>query len=88
MNVVVFVPVGLLTTLVIYDKLILFKAGLFIVVFGLFISASIETLQFFLKRGFSELDDVFHNTIGCLIGFMIVAIIKEIWLLQKKYLMN
>jgi glycopeptide antibiotics resistance protein len=88
MNVVVFVPVGLLAALVIYNKLKLFKAGLFTVAFGLFISASIEALQFFLERGFSELDDVFHNTIGCLIGFMIVAIIEGIWLLQKRYLTN
>jgi len=88
MNVVVFVPVGVLTTLVLYNKLKLFKAGLFAVALGLFISASIETRQFFLKRGFSELDDVFHYTLGCLIGFVIVAIIKEIWFLQKKYLMN
>lgn len=88
MNVVVFVPVGILTALVIYNKLKLFKTGLIIIALGLFISSSIEAMQFFLKRGFSELDDVFHNTIGCLIGFMIVAIIKEIWLLQKKYLMN
>jgi glycopeptide antibiotics resistance protein len=89
MNVVVFIPVGVLTALVINNKLKLFKAGLFIIALGLFISSSIETLQFFLKRGFSELDDVFHNTLlGCLIGFVIVAIIKEIWLLQKRYLMN
>ena len=88
MNVVVFVPVGLLAALVMYNKLKLFKAGLFTVAFGLFISASIEALQFFLERGFSELDDVFHNTIGCLIGFMIVAIIEGIWLLQKRYLTN
>ena len=88
MNVVVFVPVGVLTTLVIYNKLKLFKTGLFIIALGLFISSSIEAMQFFLKRGFSELDDVIHNTLGCLIGFMIVAIIKGIWLLQKRYLMN
>ena len=88
MNVVIFVPVGILTALVIYSKLKLFKTGLFIIALGLFISSSIEAMQFFLKRGFSELDDVFHNTLGCLIGFMIVAIIKEIWLLQKKYWMS
>ena len=88
MNVVVFVPVGILTALVIYNKLKVFKVGLFIVALGLFISSSIEALQFFLKRGFLELDDVFHNTLGCLIGFMIVVIIKGIWLLQKRYLMN
>ena len=88
MNVVVFVLVVILTALVIYNKLKVFKVGLFIVALGLFISSSIEALQFFLKRGFSELDDVFHNTLGCLIGFMIVVIIKGIWLLQKRYLMN
>lgn len=88
MNVMIFVPVGALTTLVFYNKLKLFKAGLFIIALGLFISSSIEAMQFFLKRGFSELDDVFHNTIGCLIGFVIVAIIKDIWLLPKRYLMN
>jgi len=88
MNVVVFVPVGVLTALVIYNNLKPFKTGLFIIALGLFISSSIEAVQFFLKRGFSELDDVIHNTLGCLIGFMMVAIIKGIWLLQKRYLMN
>ena len=88
MNVVVFVPVGLLTALVIYNKQKLFKTGQLIVFLGLFISSSIETLQLLLERGFSELDDVFHNTLGCLIGFMTVAIIKGIWLLQKRYIMS
>ena len=32
-------------------------------------SVLIETLQFVLKRGFAEFDDVFHNVLGCLIGF-------------------
>ena len=32
-------------------------------------SVLIETLQFFLKRGFAEFDDVFHNGLGCMIGF-------------------
>ena len=33
------------------------------------VSVLIETMQFFLKRGFSEVDDVMHNTVGCLFGY-------------------
>ena len=85
MNVVVFIPVGIQLALLLLNKLKLFKVGLFTVGFGMVISTSIETLQYILNRGFSELDDVFHNTLGCLIGFLMVAIIKGIWLLQKRY---
>lgn len=92
MNVVVFVPVGILLGLVTQNTLnewrILIVRISLIVGAGLVISGSIETLQFFLKRGFSEFDDVLHNTLGCLIGFMIVSIIKELWSLLKKYWIN
>lgn len=75
MNVVVFVPVGMMLGSLLRVK------GLWLIVLatGLCISCSIEALQYFLKRGFSEVDDVFHNTLGCLIGFMIVAILRGIW---------
>jgi glycopeptide antibiotics resistance protein len=88
MNVVAFIPVGLLIGMVLYNKFNIIKAGLITVGSGLLISISIEALQYFLKRGLSELDDVFHNTLGCLIGFLMVAIIKGIWLLRKRYLLN
>ena len=32
-------------------------------------SLLIEVLQFAFKRGFVEFDDVFHNVLGCAIGF-------------------
>ena len=32
-------------------------------------SVMIETLQFVLKRGFTEVDDVWHNVVGCVIGW-------------------
>lgn len=118
MNVVVFVPVGILLGLISRIRELENKApskgigktkGLWrtrshrhtllplgqriarislIVGTGLIISGSIEALQYFLKRGFSEFDDVFHNTLGCLIGFMIVAIIQWIWSLHKRYSMS
>ena len=41
------------------------------------ISVTIEALQFLFMRGFSEVDDVMHNTLGCLIGWFMV---KGSWL--------
>lgn len=74
MNVVVFVPVGLLLSCV--SRRLKWWMVLLI---GFGMSLSIESLQFVLKRGFSEFDDVFHNTLGCAIGVMIVALIKGFW---------
>lgn len=103
MNVVVFVPVGILLGLISRIRELENKApskgigktkGLWrtqinrialIVGIGLMISGSIEVLQYFLKRGFSEFDDVFHNTLGCFIGLLIVMFIERIWLLIKRY---
>jgi len=83
MNLVVFVPVGLLLNCVSRRM-----KWWMVLLIGFVISVSIETLQYFFHKGFSEFDDVFHNTLGCAIGIMMVAIIKGLWLLQKKYLMN
>ena len=43
---------------------------------GAGISVSIEALQFVFMKGFSELDDVFHNTLGCVIGVGVYSLIK------------
>ena len=67
MNVVVFIPVGLLLGIA-FKQMTWWKALLI----GCGISVTIEALQFFLMRGFSEVDDVLHNTMGALIGFMLV----------------
>lgn len=83
MNVVVFVPVGLLLSCV--SRRLKWWMVLLI---GFSISVSIEALQYYFHKGFSEFDDVFHNTLGCTIGILIVAIIKGLWLLQKRYLMS
>lgn len=91
MNVVVFVPVGILLGILVYgSRLIVFcyakrqgrakKEWLIPLAVGLCISLSIEMLQFFLNRGFSELDDVIHNTLGCLIGYGVYKLICSILL--------
>jgi len=78
MNVVVFVPVGFLLAIGI-PRLKMWKALLT----GVFLSALIEILQFANKRGFSELDDVMHNTFGCVVGY---ALYKSAQLLFERFL--
>ena len=75
MNVVVFVPLGFLLGL--SSKSVTLRQAFLT---GLCISLSIELLQFFFNRGFAEFDDIFHNTLGCSIGFLIVAVIKGLLL--------
>jgi len=67
MNVVVFVPIGLLLGIA-FKQVTWWKALLI----GSGISVTIEALQFFLMRGFSEVDDVMHNTLGCIFGNILV----------------
>ena len=64
MNVLMFFPLGLLIGCVF--KNISWKK---VLIASLCLSVLIEFLQFLLKRGFAELDDVMHNTLGAVIGF-------------------
>ena len=74
MNVVVFIPVGLLLGIA-FKQMTWWKA----LMIGCGISIIIESLQFFLMRGFSEVDDVMHNTLGCLLGYGIMTILRIIF---------
>ena len=71
LNVIIFVPLGIL--LGIASKNIRWWIAL---LSGLCISVSIEILQFFSMRGFAEVDDVIHNTLGCMIGYMCYSVIR------------
>ena len=72
MNVVVFIPVGLMLGSLLRVK----GSWLFTLLIGCGISIIIESLQFFFMRGFSEVDDVMHNTVGCLIGYGIYYLFR------------
>lgn len=64
MNVLAFIPIGLL--------LGTFKGLKWwqVLLIGLCFSILIELLQLVLKRGLTEIDDVVHNGVGCVIGFV------------------
>lgn len=65
MNVIVFIPVGMMLGSLLRVK----GSCLIVLLIGCSISITIESLQFLFIKGFSEVDDVMHNTMGCLIGY-------------------
>jgi glycopeptide antibiotics resistance protein len=78
MNVVVFIPVGFLGGCT-------FRSHAFMKVFclGFAVSLSIEAMQYIFQRGFSEFDDVFHNTLGTLMGYGLWKGLSE-YVIKKK----
>lgn len=84
MNVVVFIPVGLLMGFMVNGSWLKVKrAWLIVLMTGLVISVSIEAMQYFFHKGFSETDDVMHNTLGCMIGYGVYAVARYGWLMKK-----
>lgn len=63
-NIAMFIPVGVLIC-TLFRRLSWWQ----VLMSGAVISMTIEVLQFMFKKGFSEFDDVFHNTLGCMIGY-------------------
>ena len=73
MNVLVFIPIGLLIGMG-FPKCTWWKA----IGVGCLISVSIELMQFTFRRGFCELDDVIHNMLGCAIGWLLTQVSRSI----------
>ena len=83
MNFVSFVPIGILLGVVSHKTT---RNGVVnAVMIGFCLSLGIEVLQFLLKKGFSEVDDVIHNTLGCVTGYIIYLIIVKVWNWAVKY---
>ncbi|KRL63426.1 VanZ family protein [Lactobacillus psittaci] len=73
-NILCFVPFGLL-----FPNLIRKKNCFLRTVFsGMLLSLFIETMQFGLNTGVSDIDDVFFNTSGAIIGYLIYLFCKKI----------
>lgn len=68
-NVVMFVPIGLLTERIWRWRGLWAAAGL---------SVLIEVLQMVSGRGLCELDDVIHNCLGAAVGMVMLMLIRKI----------
>ncbi len=73
MNLVLFIPVGL--CLCVGFRNVQCKMML---LGGFALSLSVEVLQFILVKGCTEIDDLIHNTLGCVIGMLSVKALNKI----------
>lgn len=78
MNVIVFIPIGLMFACVL-AKNSFWKVALLACI----LSVSIEVMQLITKNGLCEIDDVIHNTLGCVIGYGLFRMIS--WRVNKNY---
>lgn len=72
-NILCFLPIGFLLPLVFSKK----QTFLRVVGVGMLFSVIIETLQFFLETGVSDIDDVFFNTCGVVAGYLLFKAFKR-----------
>ena len=71
LNILLFIPIGLLASVVL-NKWRTLK----VLVLGICLSASIELLQLGFKKGVCNIDDVINNVAGCIIGYGLFLIKK------------
>ena len=74
LNILMFIPVGALLK-ILYGK-VSWRKMLVIMVLS---SMTIECLQLVFKKGFCEFDDVFHNALGGMIGFLVCDLVTKVW---------
>jgi glycopeptide antibiotics resistance protein len=65
LNIILFIPIGFLVGGAFKRKHLLKAIGV-----GWVLSLSIEIVQLITGRGVCNIDDVIHNTMGCIIGFV------------------
>jgi len=78
MNVVLFVPLGLL--MVSSFKQFQVSSGLKVVAVAFMLSLFIELMQYLFCLGTCELADVLHNTLGACLGVFILKLCRLIWI--------
>ena len=72
LNIVLFVPLGALLGLLLGNK-----NWNRIIFYGALVSTLIELSQLITHRGLWEFDDVFHNCIGCIVGYALYLLFRK-----------
>ena len=75
-NILCLVPFGILFPIVFSKKQSFLKT----VLLGMLLSIGIEALQFLLETGVSDIDDVFFNTCGAILGYLIYRLFRKKWM--------
>ncbi len=69
LNILMLIPVGFLLPMLVNKNTILH---------GFLCCLCIEIFQLITRRGFFEVDDILHNTLGVIIGYLIYLIVNRI----------
>lgn len=76
LNILFFIPFGVLVPFCVVGSR---KQQLvFTVILGCLLSGTVEFLQLLCKLGFAEFDDVFDNTMGAVIGAVVVLMLGRV----------
>lgn len=73
-NIVLFVPIGVLTSFVlpgVQSSHSVWRSSWIVIMAGFLLSTGIEVTQLLMHRGLFEFDDIFYNTLGTGIGVVI-----------------
>ena len=74
MNIVMFIPVGILVAIYSKGNSANVKKPLLV---GFLISFIIEILQLIFCKGCCETNDIIHNTIGCVLGYVVYSLVDR-----------
>lgn len=77
-NLILFIPIGVFVFLISKNYRLLNS-----VLFGLFISETIECSQLIWHLGSFDVDDLFFNTVGALVGGVFVVLIRKVKYFSK-----
>ena len=84
LNILMFVPLGIILPLI-FRKCRKFWVTYLV---GFLSTVLLEVIQLVTKRGIFEFDDIFNNTLGCVIGYGIIMIILLGFMDKKRQLKN
>lgn len=73
-NILCFMPLGFLTPIVFSNKQTFWR----ILIAGMLFSIVIESFQFLLATGVSDIDDVFFNTCGMALGYLLYLFFRRL----------
>ena len=72
-NILLFVPAGFLAAALLRRRRWIVPPA------GMLFSAAIEGLQLLIRRGYFELDDIFHNTLGVCLGLIVFLLFSPLF---------
>lgn len=79
LNIILFLPIGFFLGGIFKTKRLL-KVSLL----GAGLSVIIELLQLIFEKGLFEFDDIFHNTVGCILGLLVLNGVRKLRTCQFK----